>query len=45
MTTQTDPEAPPAWARIVALAIFGATTAQLAVAAFVPNLDQFEGKG
>ena len=45
MTTQTYREAPPAWARIAALTIFGATTIQLAVAAFVPNLDQFEGKG
>ena len=43
--TQTYREAPPLWARMVAWTIFGLTTAQLAVAAFVPNLDQFEGKG
>ncbi len=45
MTTQTDQEAPPTWARTVAWTFFGLTTAQLAVAAFVPNLEQFEGKG
>ena len=45
MTTQTYLEAPPAWARATACTIFVATTVQLAVAAFVPNLDQFEGKG
>lgn len=33
------------WARPVALLVFAATLVQLAVAAFVPNLDQFEGKG
>ncbi|MEO8105876.1 MAG: hypothetical protein ABI720_01035 [Actinomycetes bacterium] len=30
--------------RAIALTIFGLTVAQLAVAAFVPGLDQFEGK-
>jgi hypothetical protein len=32
-------------ARIIALTIFGLTVVQLAVAAFVPGLEQFEGKG
>jgi len=36
---------PPARARPIAWTIFGLTVVQLAVAAFVPNLDQFEGKG
>ncbi len=30
--------------RAIALAIFGLTVAQLAIATFVPDLDQFEGK-
>ena len=30
--------------RLIALAIFGLTVAQLAVATFVPGLEQFEGK-
>ncbi|HEX5016313.1 MAG TPA: hypothetical protein VFX15_01865 [Actinomycetes bacterium] len=33
------------WARKAALVIFTLTVAQLVVAAFVPNLEQFEGKG
>ena len=45
MTTQTYQEAPPSWARTAAWTFFALTTAQLAVAAFVPNLEQFEGQG
>ena len=36
---------PAAWTRSVALTIFALTTIQLAIAAFVPDLEQFEGKG
>ena len=35
---------PAARSRAIALTIFGLTVAQLAVATFVPGLDQFEGK-
>ena len=38
-------DVPAPWARTVAWLIFALTVGQLAVAAFVPNLDQFEGKG
>lgn len=36
---------PAAWTRPVALTIFALTTIQLAIAAFVPGLEQFDGKG
>lgn len=32
------------WSRVIALAIFALTVVQLAVATFVPGLEQFEGK-
>jgi hypothetical protein len=32
-------------AKVVAVAVFGLTVTQLAVAAFVPGLEQFDGKG
>ena len=38
-------DSPRPWARAVALTVFGLTLLQLAVAAFVPDLEQFEGKG
>lgn len=38
-------EAPPPWARSAALTVLGLTVLQLAIAAFVPDLEQFEGKG
>jgi hypothetical protein len=36
---------PPPWARPVAGTILGLTVVQLAIAAFVPGLEQFDGKG
>jgi hypothetical protein len=36
---------PAAWIRSVALTVFALTTIQLAIAAFVPGLEQFDGKG